>query len=168
MVFPVWRAARLTPYGHDTRTYGQSRPRAEPPPEEEADRQAVELIPSQMAARRVFVGPVGGQPPAFDAERHKARNVVERCFSRLNQFRAVATRFDKLAARYPAGLRLASLVLWLREPQSFRQTRPSTPVADLASCILRRRRLSACLPTTGAPRPGRRRRSVTCSGRPWL
>ncbi|MGW4984977.1 DUF6417 family protein [Streptomyces mirabilis] len=40
--------------GHDTLTYDQSRPRAEPPPGgEEADRQAMELIPSQMAALRV-------------------------------------------------------------------------------------------------------------------
>ncbi|MFD8653394.1 DUF6417 family protein [Streptomyces mirabilis] len=54
MVFPVRWAARLTPYGHDTLTYDQSRPRAEPPPGgEQADRQAMELIPSQMAALRV-------------------------------------------------------------------------------------------------------------------
>jgi hypothetical protein len=64
---PVWWAARLTPYGHDTLTYGQSRPRAEPPPGEAApDRQLVELIPSQMAALRVFVGLTGRLrvPPA--------------------------------------------------------------------------------------------------------
>jgi transposase len=42
--------------------------------------------------------------------------VVERCFGRLKQFRAIATRFDKLAARYKAGVHLATLVLWLREP----------------------------------------------------
>ncbi|MGW5679831.1 IS5 family transposase [Streptomyces sp. NPDC003860] len=71
---------------------------------------------SDQIANRQRRGSAGGRPPAFDAERHKARNVVERCFSRLRQFRAVATRFDKLAARYLAGLRLASLVLWLREP----------------------------------------------------
>jgi hypothetical protein len=54
VVFPVRWAARLTPYGHDTLTYGCSRTRAEPPPGgEEADRQAMELIPSQMAAPRV-------------------------------------------------------------------------------------------------------------------
>ncbi|MCX4419423.1 DUF6417 family protein [Streptomyces mirabilis] len=54
---PVRWAARLTPYGHDTLTYGRSRPRAELPlGGEEADRQLVELIPSQMAALRVFVG----------------------------------------------------------------------------------------------------------------
>lgn len=57
MVFPVRWAARLTPYGHDTLTYGQSRPRGEPPPGgEEADRKVVELIPSQIAALSVFVG----------------------------------------------------------------------------------------------------------------
>ncbi|MFF2518757.1 DUF6417 family protein [Streptomyces sp. NPDC058086] len=64
---PVRWAARLTPYGHDTLAYGQSRPRAEPPPGEAApDRQLVELIPSQMAALRVFVGLAGRLrvPPA--------------------------------------------------------------------------------------------------------
>jgi hypothetical protein len=50
-------AARLTPYGHDTLTYGCSHLRAEPPSGgEEADRQVAELIPSQMAALCVFVG----------------------------------------------------------------------------------------------------------------
>ncbi|MFF4733889.1 hypothetical protein ACFY3M_53830 [Streptomyces mirabilis] len=54
---PVRWATRLTAYGDDTLAYGQSRPRAEPPPGEKADRQAVELIPSQMAAPRVFPEP---------------------------------------------------------------------------------------------------------------
>ncbi|XES01572.1 hypothetical protein HEP87_64535 [Streptomyces sp. S1D4-11] len=50
---PVRWAARPTSYGHGTLAYGCSRPRAEPPPgREESDRQAVELIPSQMAALR--------------------------------------------------------------------------------------------------------------------
>ncbi|MFE5088617.1 DUF6417 family protein [Streptomyces mirabilis] len=64
---PVRWAARLTPHGHDTLTYGCSRPRAEPSlGGEEADRQVVELIPSQMAALRVFVGLTGQLrvPPA--------------------------------------------------------------------------------------------------------
>lgn len=75
------------------------------------------VIPERadQAAGRQRRGSAGGRPPAFDAEQYKARNVVERCFSRLKQFRAVATRFDKLAVRYLAGLRLASLILWLRE-----------------------------------------------------
>ncbi|MEW2313299.1 IS5 family transposase [Streptomyces sp. NPDC006864] len=60
-------------------------------------------------------GSMGGRRPAFEPEAYKHRNVVERCFARLKQFRAVATRFDKLATRYMAGLHLSSLILWLRE-----------------------------------------------------
>jgi transposase len=41
--------------------------------------------------------------------------VVERCFNRPKRFRAIATRFDKLAARYQSKLQLASLILWLRD-----------------------------------------------------
>ncbi|GAA4946616.1 hypothetical protein GCM10023238_11160 [Streptomyces heliomycini] len=61
-------------------------------------------------------GRAGGRHPAFDRELYKARNVVERCFNRLKQFRAIATRFDELAVRHRAGLHLAALILWLREP----------------------------------------------------
>ncbi|EDY44547.2 IS4 family transposase [Streptomyces sp. SPB074] len=59
-------------------------------------------------------GRLGGRPPAFDRQIYRDRNVVERCFARLKQFRAVATRFDKLADRYRAGVVLASPTLWLR------------------------------------------------------
>ncbi|MFJ4343534.1 IS5 family transposase [Streptomyces sp. NPDC088915] len=76
------------------------------------------VIPERadQKANRVRRGQAGGRPPAFDRELYKARNVVERCFNRLKQFRAIATRFDKLADRYKAGLHLAALILWLREP----------------------------------------------------
>lgn len=70
---------------------------------------------ADQAANRQRRGTRGGRPPAFDKGLYKDRNVVERCFNRLKQFRAVATRFDKLAARYRAGLHLASLILWLRD-----------------------------------------------------
>jgi transposase len=40
-------------------------------------------------------GSRGGRPPALDREQYKDRNTVERCFSKLKQFRAVATRYDK-------------------------------------------------------------------------
>ncbi|MEU9131855.1 IS5 family transposase [Kitasatospora sp. NPDC048540] len=69
----------------------------------------------QMANRRRR-GDKGGRPPAFDKNIYRTRNVVERCFARLKQFRAIATRFDKLAERYRAGIVIAALVLWLREP----------------------------------------------------
>ncbi|MEV5355835.1 IS5 family transposase [Streptomyces sp. NPDC052693] len=69
----------------------------------------------QMANRRRR-GTHGGRPPAFDKDIYRNRNVVERCFARLKQFRAITMRFDKLADRYRAGIVVAALALWLREP----------------------------------------------------
>jgi transposase len=51
-------------------------------------------------ANRVRKGARGGRPPAFDRARYRTRNQVERLMNRRKQFRAVATRFDKLAVRY--------------------------------------------------------------------
>ncbi|GAA0970791.1 hypothetical protein GCM10009555_020300 [Acrocarpospora macrocephala] len=34
----------------------------------------------------------------------KSRNLVERCFAKLKQWRAIATRFDKLASRISRAL----------------------------------------------------------------
>lgn len=65
-------------------------------------------------ARRTAKGSRGGRPPAFDAELYKQRNVVERCFNRLKQFRDLATRYAKRAAYYQAELTIAAIVLWLR------------------------------------------------------
>ena len=65
-------------------------------------------------ARRRGAGSRGGRPPAFDAQLYKQRNVVERCFSRLKQFRDLATRYAKRAAYYQAELTIAAIILWLR------------------------------------------------------
>ncbi|XMN11297.1 IS5 family transposase [Streptomyces griseobrunneus] len=78
--------------------------------------QAVIPERADQKANRLRRGKAGGRPPAFDRELYRARNVVERCFNRLKQFRAIATRFDKLATRYQAGVHLAALILWLRGP----------------------------------------------------
>ncbi len=51
----------------------------------------------------------------FDRDAYKLRNAVERAFCRLKDFRAVATRYDKLARNYLAGLCLAAaLSFWLK------------------------------------------------------
>ncbi|MET9031048.1 IS5 family transposase [Nocardia sp. NPDC004168] len=65
-------------------------------------------------ARRTARGSAGGRPPTFDPEVYKQRNVVERCFNRLKQFRGLATRYAKRAAYYQAELTIAAIVLWLR------------------------------------------------------
>jgi transposase len=69
---------------------------------------------SDQVARRKAAGSKGGRPPAFDAELYKQRNVVERCFNRLKQFRDLATRYAKRVAYYQAELTIAAIILWLR------------------------------------------------------
>jgi transposase len=69
---------------------------------------------SDQLARRQARGSRGGRPPDFDAHTYRDRNVVERTFNRLKQWRGIATRYDKHARNYRAGIVLASILLWLR------------------------------------------------------
>lgn len=79
-------------------------------------RRIVAVIPERddQKDNRRRKGQAGGRPPALDTQAYKQRNVVERCFNKLKQFRAIATRFDKLADRYLAGVTIGCLILWLR------------------------------------------------------
>ncbi|MFG3716042.1 IS5 family transposase [Micromonospora sp. NPDC047730] len=62
-----------------------------------------------------FAGaPGAGAPVGFDAEAYKGRNVVERCFNRLKQFRDLATRYAKRAVYYRSLVVIAAIMLWLR------------------------------------------------------
>ncbi|MER6735548.1 IS5 family transposase [Streptomyces puniciscabiei] len=54
------------------------------------------------------------RPPGFDKERYKKRNTVERTINRLENFRAVATRYDKRACVYLGPVTAAALMIWLR------------------------------------------------------
>jgi transposase len=68
-------------------------------------------------ARRKAKGSAGGRPPAFDPVIYQRRNVVERCFNRLKQFRGLATRYAKRVAYYRAEVVIATIALWLRDSQ---------------------------------------------------
>ncbi len=51
----------------------------------------------------------------FDATAYRLRNAIERTFCRLKDFRAVATRYDKTARNYLAGVCLvAAIALWAK------------------------------------------------------
>lgn len=62
---------------------------------------------SDQIASRQRRGSAGGRPYKFDAEVYKDRNVVERCFSWIKHWRAIATRYDKKATNYLGALTAA-------------------------------------------------------------
>lgn len=50
----------------------------------------------------------------FDRQAYRRRNLIERCFSRLKDWRRIATRYDKLAINFAAAVALAAAVIyWL-------------------------------------------------------
>ncbi len=51
-------------------------------------------------------------PYNFDAMTYKRRNVVERTFCRLKDFRRLATRFDRLDETFRATLCIAAVVAY--------------------------------------------------------
>ena len=50
----------------------------------------------------------------YDAELYKERNVIERFFNKLKQFRRVATRYDKLLITFMGFVKLVAIAIWLR------------------------------------------------------
>jgi len=50
--------------------------------------------------------------PPFDKAAYKGRNVIERAFSHLKDWRRVATRYDKLARNFHATVTLALIFRW--------------------------------------------------------
>jgi transposase len=64
-------------------------------------RQIKAVIPSSKA-RTV--------PYAYNRRAYQRRNIIERLFCRLKNWRRIATRYDRLAANYLAGVALVAAV----------------------------------------------------------
>ncbi|MGW1957645.1 IS5 family transposase [Streptomyces sp. NPDC001920] len=73
---------------------------------------AVIPVPADQKGHRLRRGSQGDRPPAFDREIYKQRNTVERCINRLKQWRGIATRYEKTATIYLAGLYIVGIFLW--------------------------------------------------------
>ena len=58
-------------------------------------------------------GSVGGRPVSFDAGTYRGRNVIERSYNQLKQWRGLATRYDKLAIVFRGGAIVRSIFIWL-------------------------------------------------------
>ena len=56
--------------------------------------------------------------PVFSSFLYRYRNLVERFFSKLKHYRAIATRYEKHAANYLALVKLAATRIWLRHYES--------------------------------------------------
>ena len=54
------------------------------------------------------------QPWEYDKELYKGRNVVERNFRNIKEFRRVFTRYDKLDETYNAFIAFANIVIFMR------------------------------------------------------
>lgn len=68
-----------------------------------AQRSIQAVIPS-IARRKPLI--------PHDRKAYRQRNLIERMFSRLKDFRRVATRYDKLARNFLAGVVLAAAIIW--------------------------------------------------------
>jgi len=63
----------------------------------------VEAVIPSSAARTV--------PYPFDRNAYKRRNIIERMFGKLKNWRPIATRYDRLANNYLAARALVSIVI---------------------------------------------------------
>ena len=79
--------------GYDARSFRQ----------QVAARGAVVVIPNQ---------PTRKHPHPFDPGPYRLRNVIERMFCRLKDFRRIATRYDRLAGNFASAVALVAAVTW--------------------------------------------------------
>ncbi len=67
------------------------------------ERGSLPVIPNNPTRKRLH---------PFDPVAYRLRNLIERAFCRLKDWRRIATRYDKLARNYAAAISLAIAVTW--------------------------------------------------------
>jgi transposase len=70
----------------------------------------------ELAKRRIKAvippNPTRKHPHRYDKNAYKGRNVIERMFCRLKDFRRIATRYDKRADNFLSAILLAAAITW--------------------------------------------------------
>ncbi|WMT85263.1 transposase [Pelagibacterium sp. 26DY04] len=56
--------------------------------------------------------PTRKHPHAWDRIAYKSRNLIERMFCRLKDFRRIATRYDKRADTFLSAVFVAATIIW--------------------------------------------------------
>ena len=79
------------------------------------DADARVLEPLAAAGKTAVIPPRASRssPRSYDRELYAARHLIENFFAKLKQFRAIATRYDKTARNFLAGVHLAAAAIWL-------------------------------------------------------
>jgi putative transposase len=67
------------------------------------ERGTVPVIPNNPTRKRLH---------PFDEVAYRRRNLIERMFCRLKDWRRIATRYDKLAVHFAAAIMLAAVLIW--------------------------------------------------------
>ena len=75
--------------------------------------QLIDLIHARQGQATIPARADNHYPREFDAHEYQACNLVERFFNRIQYFRRIAPRYEKLDARYVAMLSIALALIWL-------------------------------------------------------
>lgn len=71
--------------------------------------------PDDQKGNRRRRGSRGGRPVGLDAADYKNRNVIERHYCHLKQWRGLATRYDKHAEMFYAAVTLNAVIAWSKQ-----------------------------------------------------
>jgi len=79
----------------------------------DADQRVIE--PLAAAGKTAVIPPRSNRrsPRDFDRDLYQLRHLIENFFAKLKQFRAIATRYDKTARNFLAGIHLVASAIWL-------------------------------------------------------
>jgi transposase len=99
--------------GVDPLLLGQQQPAATVIADKAYDAERLRSALAERGSRAVIPFRVTAKAPrALGRALYAQRNLIERAFSRIKDYRRIATRFDKLARNFAAAVALTAIRLW--------------------------------------------------------